>query len=148
MAAADVGGLQGRELDRAEIDAFLEQQGHGVLSLAAEGEAYGFPVSFGYDGEALWFVFQRPGETSRKEAFATETTKASFLAYAVEDKNDWTSVIVSGTLRPVEDDEWPDLLAAIEANAWYPDLFSATEPMRDFLGFSLVPDSISGLTAR
>ncbi|WP_435196744.1 pyridoxamine 5'-phosphate oxidase family protein [Natronomonas sp. EA1] len=148
MAAADVGGLPARTLERAEIDSFLRSQGHGVLSLAAAGEAYGFPVSFGYDGETLYFVFQRPREESRKEVFANETTTASFLAYAVEGKADWTSVIATGPLRSVGAEEWPTLLAAVEANAWYPDLFSATEPMQDFLGFALTPESVTGLSAR
>lgn len=50
--------MQGTAMDRESIDVFLHEQGVGVLSLTDGSEAYGIPISFGYDGEEdLYFVF-------------------------------------------------------------------------------------------
>jgi hypothetical protein len=137
--------LQGTEMDRAGIDAFLAEQGVGVLSLADGDEAYGVPVSFGYDGEAtLYFVFLRLGEHSRKEAFAERTDRASLVAYEAPGKHEWRSVIASGPIRRIDDDEWDALRAAIEDTAWYPSLFSEAEPMRDIAGWKLEVESVTG----
>jgi nitroimidazol reductase NimA-like FMN-containing flavoprotein (pyridoxamine 5'-phosphate oxidase superfamily) len=147
MATEGMAGLQGARMTREDIDDFLYERGHGVLSLAHEGEAYGIPVSFGYDGQSLFFIFQRPSEASRKELFAETTTRASFLAYEALETDDWTSVIVTGPLQGVDDERWQTLLEAIEDNAWFPSLFSQVDPRRDFLGFELSVEEATGIRA-
>lgn len=137
--------LGGVEMTDREVDAFLREQGVGVLSLARGSEAYGVPVSFGYDGDRLYFVFLLAGEESRKEALAERTERASFLAYEIESRYRWRSVVAAGPIREVGDEEWPALRAAIEANAWYPDLFSRTDPMRGVGGRVLEIDEVSGI---
>lgn len=116
-----------------------------MLSLARDGEAYGVPVSFGYDGtDRLYFVFLRVGEESRKEAFAASTERASFTADDVESKHVWRSVIVHGRIREVADDEWETVRESIDDNAWYPSLFSEAEPMRDIQGWVLEIEETTG----
>lgn len=128
-----------------EIDAFLRDRGIGVLSLTDGEEAYGVPVSFGYDGEGrLYFVFLRVGERSKKEEFARRTERASLTVSDVESKHVWTSVIATGPLREIDDEEWTDLEAAIDDNAWYPSLFSESEPMRDIQGWELRIEEVTG----
>ncbi|WP_336364180.1 pyridoxamine 5'-phosphate oxidase family protein [Halalkalicoccus salilacus] len=105
-------------MEEGEIKAFLNEQGVGVLSLARGDEAYGVPISFGYDGEdRLYFVFLGIGERSRKREFAEATERASFVAYEVESKHAWTSVVAGGRVREVADEEWDALEDAIEENA-------------------------------
>lgn len=128
-----------------EVEAFLREQGVGVLSLASGNEAYGVPVSFGYDGEHLHFVFLLSGEANRKEAFAERTDRASFLAYEVQSRYRWRSVVAAGPIREVTDDKWAALRDAIEDNAWYPDLFAQTEPMRGIGGWVLDVEEVSGI---
>lgn len=71
-----------------------------MLSLASDAEAYGVPISFGYDGDdRLYFVFLRIGERSRKEEFAGATERAILTAYEVESKHVWRSVIARGRIR-------------------------------------------------
>lgn len=90
-----------------EVDAFLREQGIGVLSLTDGSETYGVPVSFGYDGEeTLYFVFLRVGERSKKEKFAQQTDRASLTVYNVDSKHVWTSVIATGLLQEIDDEEW------------------------------------------
>jgi hypothetical protein len=142
--------LQGNEMDEETARAFLREQGWGVLSLADGGEAYGIPISYGYDtdGDRLYFVFLRPGETSRKERFGEATARASFLAFDVASRDSWRTVVVAGRLRAVDDDEWPAVRDSLEANAWFPSLFSETEPMQDLLGWALDVESVTGMHSR
>lgn len=148
MPPESLAELQGIQMDEQEIDQFLRSQGFGVLSLTDGREAYGVPISFGYDGGSrLFFVFLRVGERSKKEAFAEKTEKASFTTYNVASKHDWQSVIASGTLRKVGDDEWDDVVDAIENNAWYPSLFSESEPMQDIQGWVFQTEEITGQTS-
>lgn len=145
MAPETFAELEGIRMDEHEIDAFLRKQGVGVLSLTDGREAYGVPVSFGYDGEdSCYFVFLRVGEQSKKEQFAEQTERASMTVYDTSSKHVWTSVIASGSLHQIADDEWDELEAAIEDNAWYPSLFSEAEPMRDIQGWKLRIDEMTG----
>ncbi|MDS0296307.1 pyridoxamine 5'-phosphate oxidase family protein [Halogeometricum luteum] len=139
--------LQGDPMDDEEVDAFLREHGVGVLSLADGGDAYGVPISFGYDGERLYFVFLR-GETSRKESFAEATGRATLTAFDVAGRHEWESVVVAGRLEAVEEGEWGALVDAMEDNAWFPSLFSESEPMRGIAGWTLEIDAATGLRNR
>lgn len=141
--------VQGIEMNDHEIDQFLLRQGFGVLSLTDGSEAYGVPVSFGYDGESrLFFVFLRVGIQSKKERFAESTEKASFSTYEVVSKYNWRSVIASGRLHKVSHDEWDDVVAAIDDNAWYPSLFSEAEPMQDIQAWEFQIEEVSGQSSK
>lgn len=131
-----------------ETDQFLRERGVGVLPLTDGSEAYGVPISFGYDGESrLFFVFLQEGERSKKVAFAEATERASLTAFAIDSKHDWRSVVVSGPLRRVADDEWDTVVGVLEDNAWYPSLFSEADPMQGFQGRELRIDEVSGLAS-
>jgi uncharacterized protein len=145
MTSETFAKLEGIEMDDQGIDTFLREQGVGILSLTDGREAYGVPISFGYDDkDSCYFVFLRAGEQSKKEQFAEKTERASLTVSDVTSKHVWTSVIASGPLRTVGDNEWSELETAIEDNAWYPSLFSEAEPMRDFQGWELQIDEVTG----
>lgn len=145
MTAERFAEIQGTEMSDEKIDTFLREQGVGVLSLTDGDEAYGVPVSFGYDGEeSLYFIFIRIGEQSKKEQFAQQTDRASLTVYDAPDKHIWTSVIASGTLHQISENEWQELETAIEDNAWYPSLFSEAEPMQDIQGWKLRIEEVTG----
>lgn len=137
--------IEGIEMEREDVDAFVREQGMGVLSLTDGQEAYGVPVSFGYNGEdSIYFIFLRIGEQSKKEQFAEQTEHASLTVYDVTSKHVWTSVVVSGSLHQISDDGWDELVAAIEDNAWYPSLFSEAVPMQDIVGWEFRIEEITG----
>lgn len=145
MSSNEVSELSGDQMSRQEIDKFLTVQGHGVLSLANQGDAYAVPISFGYDGESrLYFVYLRLGAESKKTSFSEQTNQASFLAYDVQSKFKWKSVLVSGPLEQVSEAEWETLLTTIDDNAWFPSLFSQAEPRQDILGWKLQIEEITG----
>ncbi|UIP01475.1 pyridoxamine 5'-phosphate oxidase family protein (plasmid) [Halobaculum sp. CBA1158] len=113
----------GSELTDAGIDELLRTVGYGTLSLARDGEAYGIPVSFGYDGDRVFLYLIRFGDDSEKLDFAAETEQASLTVLDVNDRFDWSSVVVRGTLAAAEDvDHAEDV---IDDNAWHPSLFAS-----------------------
>lgn len=87
-----------------EVDDRLRENGAGVLSLARDGTAYAVPVSYYYDGESIFF---RLGDDdhSRKLEFAGATDEACFVVYGVDEPDESWSVVVTGTLREVPDDD-------------------------------------------
>lgn len=136
------------DMDGEEMRAFLTEQGVGVLGLLDEEVPYLVPLSFGFDGEStLYFVFLLFGSESRKERLAGRTRRGRFLVYSATSVHEWRSVSLVGDLEVVPDDEWPALRAAME-NAWYPDLFSAADPMRGIEGYRFRIDEWSGIRSK
>ncbi|MFC7204602.1 pyridoxamine 5'-phosphate oxidase family protein [Haloferax namakaokahaiae] len=146
----DFAELSGTEMDDEDIARLLRDEGVGVLSLADEGVAYGIPLSFGYDeaNGSLYFVFLRPGETSKKVSFAEQTERACFTVWTAASRHEWRSVVLDGTLHPIEDHDWDRVQETLGDNAWYPSLFSEVEPMQDILGWEFRIEEQSGQQSR
>ncbi|WP_423751064.1 pyridoxamine 5'-phosphate oxidase family protein [Salinirarus marinus] len=105
----------GTEMADAEAEAYLREQGHGVLSLSRDGVAYGIPISFGYDPDERRCVLQFvSAPESDKEAFVAETTTATLTVYDWESPDEWRSVVVSGPIEPIRD---ADLVEAADVFA-------------------------------
>lgn len=138
------GPLKALEMDEDEIDAFLREEGVGLLSLASDGEAYGVPVSFGWDGDALYFYLLQFGDRSKKLEFADETETASFAVYRVESKFKWKSVVASGQLDQVPEEQEEATEATMDDNAWFPNLFPLDEPQTDVSRLRLDVTSLTG----
>lgn len=136
--------LRGVPMDRTEADEFLRDQGVGVLSLADDGEAYGVPISFGYDGERLYFFLVRFGEDSEKLDFAGTTTAASFAAYDFEDEHRWRSVVVRGPIEPVPEGDVEAADDALSDNARFASLFPFGEPMTERPRYQLTVEEVTG----
>ncbi len=134
-------------MERAAVERFLADRGVGVLSMADDGEAYGIPLSYGYDAAAdrLYFVLLQTGERSQKEAFVERTDRASFTVFDVAGRGDWRSVVARGPLRPLDEDEYERATAAIESDAWYPSLFRESTPTRGIAGWTLEVEELTGL---
>jgi nitroimidazol reductase NimA-like FMN-containing flavoprotein (pyridoxamine 5'-phosphate oxidase superfamily) len=132
------------EMTDTEVEDLLQRQGHGTLSLASGGQAYAVPMSFGYADDRLYFVFRRPREQSRKLTYIEATDRASFTVTDVASKHDWASVLVEGPVREVAEDDWDELFEAVEGNAWFPSLFSETDPMQSFVGYELLAERKTG----
>jgi nitroimidazol reductase NimA-like FMN-containing flavoprotein (pyridoxamine 5'-phosphate oxidase superfamily) len=110
--------LLGLELDDAEIDDVLYELGAGVLSMSADGVPYGVPLSFGYNGDRLYFVFLGASADLRKETYAEQADEASFTAVDVGTDGAWRSVIVAGPLGRISPEEWDAARAAMLENAY------------------------------
>lgn len=101
-------------MDQSELEAFIGDGGTGVLALAANGEPYATPVSYGYDASArVLYLRLGFGESSEKERFLDTPTPARLVIYDhVDDR--WKSAIATGRLEPVATEDLSvDLVEAL-----------------------------------
>ena len=110
------------EMDEVSIHEFLRSQSTGVLGLPTKNAPYMLPMSYAYDGDSSLYFTYLLGESSRKETLSDLAERARFLVYNVETMFNWQSVILTGDLEEVPQEEWPDLEDVL-TNAWQPELF-------------------------
>ncbi|AZH26534.1 pyridoxamine 5'-phosphate oxidase family protein [Haloplanus aerogenes] len=113
-------GMQ--RMDEGEIEAFLSSHSVGVLGLPTEGAPSLRPMSFGYDGDETLYLLYVVGSESRKAALSDRATVARFLVYTAETAFNWRSVLLTGHIDRVPDDEVTTVTADVEM-PWRPDLF-------------------------
>lgn len=96
----------GNELDKGEARSLLAATNHGVLSLGAGNRGYGHPISYRYEADddrvIIGLVANSGGKT---ETFVEESEVATLTVYDYEDVDSWESVIVTGSLDPLDGDE-------------------------------------------
>lgn len=136
--------VSGIEMSEAEIDEFLSERGHGILSLARDAETYGMPMSFGYDGDRVFMQFITFGEHSKKGEFLEGTERACFTVYDVETRFKWRSVVVTGTLFEVPETEKQYAEDTLEDNGWFPNIFPPTEPMSGVKRVAMAVEEATG----
>lgn len=139
-------------MDEAESRAFLREQGHGVLSLADGGEAYGLPVSYGYDeDQGLFLYLLEFGSGGKKFDYIEETERACLTVYAVESPTEWRSVVVTGKLREFDEEltgtELTDkaiIRNVMQGSAWFPTFDVEKGELTGQRTFMLTADELTG----
>lgn len=111
-------------MDDDEVEGFLASHSLGVLGLSTEGAPFLIPMSYGFDGGSRLYFFFVVGRESRKAELASEAESASFLVYSAETLFNWSSVLLTGTLRRLPEEKRSDLSEA-HAPGWRPELFEA-----------------------
>lgn len=107
------------EMDEGAVDDCLSAQSTGVLGLPDREAPYLLPLSYAFDGEdSLYFTYVL-GESSRKGELTAQADLARFLVYEAETPFRWQSVLLTGRLNQVPEDEWPDIQHVL-ADAWRP----------------------------
>ncbi|GAA0204449.1 pyridoxamine 5'-phosphate oxidase family protein [Halobaculum roseum] len=127
-----------------EVDERLRERQTGVLSLARDGDAYAVPVAFRYDGESIRFRLGDDG-ASRKLAFADATDTACFLAYGYEGPEDSWSIIATGPIRRLPEED-RDATTAADLNDQYVPLRVFDEAIEEtaLIGYELEIEAITG----
>ena len=109
-------------MDDDDIQQTLSNEQIGILGLPTESAPCLRPLSYWYDGDSrLYFVYVL-GSDSRKVALSEHADAARFLVYKVYTPFNWRSVLLTGTIERVPEDE----RAAIEGEldlSWRPELF-------------------------
>jgi hypothetical protein len=86
-------------LDSEAIEAFLDGQSTGILSLAKGDDSYAVPVSYTFDPESGDFYFRLGyAPDSRKREFVEATDRGTFVV-AAETESGWKSVVARGRLE-------------------------------------------------
>lgn len=112
-----------RRLSQDEIDEVLVRQGVGVLAMAESGHPYAIPMSFGYDPEKSVFPMQwGGGYEGRKTQVIEENPNVCLTVYeqAAEDEAIWRSIIITGELYEIPEEEEQQAYASIASNAQFP----------------------------
>jgi nitroimidazol reductase NimA-like FMN-containing flavoprotein (pyridoxamine 5'-phosphate oxidase superfamily) len=131
-------------MDDLKLDEFLQERGQGVLSLAREGDAYGVPVSFGYEDGTLYFVLLRFGADSEKIDFAEATRTATFSTFEFDDEYHWRSVVARGPLESVPAEDRDAVDDVMFDNARFASLFPHGEPITEHPRYRLDPEMTTG----
>jgi hypothetical protein len=138
-------------MDDAAVEDLLRTAGWGVLSLADGGVPYSLPVSFGYDGDAVYFGLLREADgDGEKFAFVADGGRARLLVTDVRARFDWRSVAVTGPLRAVEagSDAFARLRAVLAANPWFSSGVDDAPGVEAVEGWRLDPEARSGREVR
>jgi len=88
-----------RAMTDPESREFIAHNKAGVLSLADQGRAYGVPLYYGYDGQAIYFLMRG----GLKQQYIRLTGEACFTILRVMGIDDWASVHVFGKLGEVNE---------------------------------------------
>ncbi|POG55621.1 pyridoxamine 5'-phosphate oxidase family protein [Haloferax marisrubri] len=134
---------RGRELSDETIAEVLRARGHGVLSAAVDGDVVARPMSFGVDGDDLYFQLAAPPE-SNASRFAESDGPVELVVSAVESVDDWHSVVVRGRLVPVGADEETRAFRALADNAVLPQNALGVGECREFRLARLAVESATG----
>jgi nitroimidazol reductase NimA-like FMN-containing flavoprotein (pyridoxamine 5'-phosphate oxidase superfamily) len=147
MTTDPYGQWMGTPMSRRDVDDLLSSTGWGVLSVAENEEPYSIPVSFGYDGDDVYFGLIRDSPTNTKFDFVGAGATARLLVTDVRARFDWRSVAVTGPLRAIErdSDDWETLMDSLAENAWFSPSFERAEGVEEVQGWRLVPSEMSGI---
>lgn len=139
-----------KEMREADCRAFLGAHRVGVMSLAHDGDAYGLPLFYAYDGYALFFN-SRPGE---KDEFLQHTGEGCFVVVEVKSDDDWTSVEARGPVKKVDTNSDADRAFKAIADNPFPPEFGVDvrgNPQRSGKGsylWMMKPEKITGRTSQ
>jgi len=89
-----------RELASAEIEAVLERNWWATLATSVDGQPYGVPIVYGYDGEHFYVASAAGRKVEAVEANPRVTLTVTEVA---GDASGWSSVIVFGRVEFVRD---------------------------------------------
>jgi len=150
MSSNPYGQFIGTPMSDEDIDALLTSTGYGVISLCREGEPYSIPLSFGYDGECVYFGMLEDSPHPQKLEYLREGATARLLVTDVHERFDWRSVAIDGPLRRIdrEGDEWEHLVDALEDNAWFMRAFEQSDAVEEIHGWELRIEEIHGVERR
>jgi len=112
-----------RHLDRDEIDELLVRRGIGVLSMVDDGQPYAIPMSFGYDADQMVFPMQWGGGYQSRKNQALDSNPHVCLTVYEQDTDDeavWRSVVVTGEIYEIREENRERAYASLAANAEFP----------------------------
>jgi len=89
-----------RELEPDEIEAVLERNWWGTLATSLDGQPYGVPIVYGYDGEHFYIASAAGRKVAAVEANPSVTLTVAEVA---PDASGWSSVIAFGRVDFVRD---------------------------------------------
>lgn len=127
-----------------QIDGFLSSQNVGVLGLPAENAPSMRPLSFWFDGESTIYFLYVLGPDSRKARLSERADAARFLAYRAETPFNWRSVLLTGSIEAVSEDERTAVEETMEMRG-RPDVFERASTVENTELYQFLIDERTGI---
>jgi nitroimidazol reductase NimA-like FMN-containing flavoprotein (pyridoxamine 5'-phosphate oxidase superfamily) len=140
-----------RHLDQAEIDEVLVRRGIGVLAMVDGEQPYAIPVSFGYDADQMVFPMQWGGGSQSRKNQAIDSNPNVCLTIYEQDADEaaiWRSVVITGEIYEIEEDDQERAYASLAANAEFPTDFGVWGIPFEDVEFRLFGLSATNCTGR
>lgn len=137
----------GTPMDSDDVDTLLTSEGYGILSLCRDGEPYSIPVSFGYDGDDIYFPFLIQSDDSKKTEFIAEGARARLLVTDIRGRFDWQSVAVTGPVHAIDPQSEPyeQFIETLVDNGWFMRSFERSDAISSMQAWRLEIDELQGL---
>lgn len=143
MPLDELGAYGVERMDDERIRGFLSSEQVGVLGLATDGAPSMRPLSYWYDGDStLYFQFLGTGG-GRKADLSTQSDDARFLVYRTETRFNWRSVILTGTIDEVPEDERAAVEETVELDR--PDALEAASDEEEMRLYAFTVDDWTGI---
>lgn len=120
----------------SEIQTFLASQSTGVLGLPTGDVPYLVPLSYEFDGDATLYFTYLLGESSRKAVLTEQAERGRFLVFDVQTTFNWQSVLLTGDLVAIPEDEWSEIDSIVE-NIWQPDVLETASTAGEIAVYEL-----------
>ena len=146
MTEDPYGHWMGTPMDQVAIEEVLSTTAWGTLALAEDDVPYSIPMTFGFDGEDIYFGFIDDKPMNRKFEFLGEDKPARLLVTDIEAKFDWRSVAVTGSLQSLSRNSpnWDTLFDVLGENTWFESGYDRVRVVEEIHGWRLIPDEIVG----
>lgn len=134
------------ELSDTETDAVLARHDTGVLALSRDDEPYAIPISYGYDSTDRCFYLRLVSTPeSEKRRFLSSVPSARLVVYE-EDGDEYRSVIATGTLSEVSQNDLTVEHIDQYGDAKRPlfEIWGESRPELDIHLYQFMPMEISG----
>lgn len=122
MALDDLTEFGMVEMTDDEVRGFLTSQRAGVLGLPTGGAPSLRPMSYAYDGDRALYMLYVLGSGARKADLSDVADVARFLVYSAESPFNWQSVLLTGDVTAVPEDERASVAETVELT-WRPEVF-------------------------
>lgn len=147
MSSNPYAHFSGVPMDSDDIDDLLTAQGYGILSLCGDGAPYSIPISFGYDGEDVYFGMLVDSGQPTKMEYIEDGTTVRLLVTEIRGRFDWRSIAITGPVSAIErdTDEWDRCIDSLVDNGWFMRAFERASAIESVEGWKLRTDELRGL---
>ena len=140
------GHWMGTPMDESDIDDMLLAHDWGTLALATDDVPYSIPMTYGFDGDDVYFGFIDDKPRNEKFSYLGEGKPARLLVMDIEAKFDWRTVAVSGPIRSLShgSSHWETMLDVLGENTWFASDYDRVRVVEKIHGWRMVPETKVG----
>lgn len=147
MSSNPYAQFSGVPMNSEDIDDLLVSQGYGTLSLCRDGVPYSIPISFGYDGEHVYFGLLEDSPEPTKFEFIEDGATVRLLVTDIRGRFEWQSAAITGPAERLdpEGDEWEHFMDTLDDNAWFIRGFVESDAISSVQGWKVQIDELQAL---